>query len=128
MSDVLKKIPTLTFWAACVVSAANIVAAVAGFGAALKWLSSVSINPLISVTAAVVIMGFLVVSWINSLMGNHAGKLIYLINILVSPFGYHAFGLPYWLGLSLAFAPYFLYFGAAYLVEQTEMLIKKWKK
>jgi hypothetical protein len=128
MEDFLKRIPTLTFWIAFVISVINIIATIIGANVVLQRITSSSITPVISITLAVIIMSFLVLSWINSLMSNHSGKLIYLINLFISPFGYHNIGLPYWLGITLAFAPYFLYFGVVSFFESINTFLKKIRK
>lgn len=118
MSNIFKRMPALTFWIAFAVSIINIIATIIGFNSLIKSFIPVPMNSILSSSIALIIMVFLVLFWINSLMSNSAGQLIYWINLFIAPFGYHVIGLPYWIGIILALSPYFIYFGITSFFER----------
>ncbi|AXY61449.1 hypothetical protein CDG61_16420 [Acinetobacter sp. WCHAc010052] len=107
----------LSFWISVGISVMNMIATIAGFKSALSWYTCITVSPALTIPIALISMGILVTVWINSLMSNYGGMLIYWINLLIAPFGYHAFGLPFWLGITLAAAPLPFYFGVMYFSD-----------
>lgn len=117
MTKISERIPMLSFWISVGISVMNMIATIAGFKSALSWYTGITVSPALTIPVALISMGILVTVWINSLMSNYGGMLIYWINLLIAPFGYHAFGLPFWMGITLAAAPLPFYFGVMYFSD-----------
>lgn len=117
MMNIRERIPTLTFWISLCISLVNMIASIIGFSPALTWYTGLHITPVLAIPFVFIIVGILVVSWVNSLMSNYAGMLIYWVNLLLAPFGYHYLGLPYWLGIFFAASPLLIYFGGMHLSD-----------
>lgn len=128
MMNMRERIPTLTFWISLCISIVNMIVSIIGFSPALTWYTGLQITPVLAILFAFIIVGILVLSWINSFMSNYAGMLIYWVNLLFAPFGYHYLGLPYWLGIVFAASPLFLYFGVMYLSDWLDTLQREKKE
>lgn len=107
----LNKLPSIALFGGLILSLANIMAAILGLAPALSWASGWDAPAVAAIPLAIVGYGWLITSWVNSLMNNRAGMLIYAVNILLAPFGYAQAGLPYLLGLALALSPVPFYMG-----------------
>ncbi|MGB3277515.1 MAG: hypothetical protein WBA82_15115 [Castellaniella sp.] len=114
----LKYLPEVALFGASILSLVNILAGAFGLGPALTWATGLPFWMSITTPLAFVGIGFLIYSWINSLMSNFSGMAIYFLNILLAPFGYALLGLPYPLGLALALAPLPFYSGMRWLSER----------
>lgn len=115
-----KHLPEIAFFGALLVSLANIVAGSFGLGPALTWATGLPFWLGITTPLAFAGIGFLLFLWIQSLLSNSFGMVIYAANILLAPFGYELFGVPYALGLALALAPMPFYHGVKWLSDQFE--------
>lgn len=104
-----ERLPALGLWGALSLSAANAIAAAFGLGAAVEWLTGMSIAAVFTVPIAFVVLIVLLWAWLNSLANSRAGMLIYAINLVLAPFGYATAGVPFWIGCCLAVLPLPLY-------------------
>ncbi|HRL22884.1 MAG TPA: hypothetical protein PLG97_12730 [Alcaligenes sp.] len=101
-------------------SLTNSIAGAFGLGPTLSWATGHSFWVSVTTPLAFTGIGFLIFSWINSLMSNRSGMILYTLNLVFAPFGYGLLGLPYLLGLALAIAPMPLYFGTRWLSDLFE--------
>lgn len=107
----------IVFYTAFILSVLNILAGIVGLPHAINWLLGTELPWYFIIPFAALIWISLVVSWINSLMGNVAGKLIYGANALAAPFGYEMLGVPYVAGLGIALLPLPIYFWIPSLMQ-----------
>ncbi|AZR94373.1 hypothetical protein BBB39_11695 [Bordetella trematum] len=107
----LKKLPSIALFGSLTLSLANLIAAILGLAPALAWATGWNAPAIVAIPLAIAAYGWLIISWVNSLMSNRAGTVIYALNILLAPFGYAHAGLPYLLGLALALSPVPFYVG-----------------
>lgn len=112
-----RHLPEIALFGALFLSLLNILAGGFGMGPALYWATDQPFPIFLTAPLAFLGMGFLVYSWLNTLMSNRAGLLLYLVNILVAPFGYALVGAPHSLGLALAIAPMPFYFGIKWISD-----------
>lgn len=101
-------------------SLANAIAAAFGLSPALHRLTDIVVWPVLTVPIAGIGLCAIILVWINSFMTNRAGQLLYVIHIVLAPFGYQLIGLPYLAGLLIALAPMPLYFGLMALSQHHE--------
>lgn len=116
----IKKLPDIAFFAAAVLSIINIFAAAFGLGPALTWLTGVEFWSSITTPLALLGIGVLIYSWVNSLLSNLSGMGIYIVNVALAPFAYGLLGLPYAVALAIAMAPLPIYWGLGWLSEKLE--------
>lgn len=106
-----KYLPEVALFGASFLSVLNSIAAAFGLGPALSWATGLPFWISITTPLAVVGIAFLAYSWVQSLLSNFSGMAIYLVNIVLAPFGYELLGLAYPIGLVIALAPLPFYSG-----------------
>ena len=116
----LKHLPGVALAGSLLLSVINVVASAFGLGPALNWATGLEFWLSITTPLALIGIGCLVYSWVNSLMSNFSGMLIYFVNIVLAPFGYELFGLPYFLGLAIALAPLPFYSGLRLIADKRD--------
>ena len=107
----LNSLTSVALFGSAFLSVINILAGVAGWGPVVAWFVDLRLSGFITVPLALFGIGYLLFSWLESGLSNSAGMAIYLLNVVVAPFGYVSWGLPLWLGIALSLSPIPFYSG-----------------